>query len=76
MAGFAGYPHLVRACVLSFPHSGNGLSQPLDSSAFAPDAALPLASMQAGLRRNDGGGGADMTAEQVLYPGSRPVKPQ
>ena len=28
--------------------------KPLDSSAFVPDAALPPASMQAGLRRNDG----------------------
>ena len=30
---------------------GNVLHKPLDSSAFVPDAALPPASMQAGLRR-------------------------
>ena len=29
------------------------LIKPLDSSAFVPDTALPPASMQAGLRRND-----------------------
>ena len=32
--------------------------KPLDSSAFVPDTALPPASMQAGLRRNDGAFGA------------------
>ena len=36
--------------------SRHGLSKPLDSSAFVPDTALPPASMQAGLRRNDGKG--------------------
>ena len=45
--------------VLSFPLCGNGLFKPLDSSAFVPDTALPPASMQAGLRRNDGMGKND-----------------
>ena len=54
MAGFIGWR--VWLCLLSFPLCGNGWSQPLDSSAFVPDTALPPASMQAGLRRNDGGG--------------------
>ena len=40
----------------SFPPGGNVLYKSLDSSAFVPDAALPPASMQAGLRRNDGEG--------------------
>ena len=39
--------------VRSFPLSGNVCNKPLDSSAFVPDTALPPASMQAGLRRND-----------------------
>ena len=43
-----------REPMLPFPPGGNVLNQPLDSSAFVPDAALPPASMQAGLRRNDG----------------------
>ena len=30
---------------------GNVFNQPLDSSAFVPDTALPPASMQAGFRR-------------------------
>ena len=41
--------------LLSCPLCGNGLAKPLDSSAFVPDTALPPASMQAGLRRNDEG---------------------
>ena len=41
---------MTRYVAVRFEH---GLSKLLDSSAFVPDAALPPASMQAGLRRND-----------------------
>ena len=44
---------------MPFPLCGNGSCQPLDALAFVPDATLSptscrRASMQAGLRRNDG----------------------
>ena len=40
MAGFAGWRARL-SLLLSFPRCGNGLSKPLDSSAFVPDTALP-----------------------------------
>ena len=55
MAGFSGWRVEWLSPWLSFPHCGNVLLKPLDSSAFVPDTALPPASMQAGLRRNDEG---------------------
>ena len=51
------FPRSAGVIRLSFPLCGNVLNKSLDSSACVPDAALPPASMQAGLRRNDGGAG-------------------
>ena len=54
-----------NASVVIPASGGNVLCKPLDSSAFVPDAALPPASMQAGLRRNNDGGGNEDGSEST-----------